>query len=380
MAPRISALLNRRQSGNGLKVATDECGRSDKANVRIRQVESFGKIYELRDEVMPSTHPGITVRFARKIISDGSARSDVVVKIRNKAKSFRGKKDERSWRLSTENFLQVPTFRNVAQIYEVLEDKECYYIVMEKLHGNDLFELLAHSRSQQARGEKLPWTREQLGTHVCKELLKALQHLHKNGLIHKDLKLENVMLHPDTEEAKGSPTRQSVVLIDFDTVEEWCPSSPTAKDVLGTDQYIAPEAYSGNYSPKSDVFAVGVIVYKVLTGVYPYDENIFDDDPGENYVGSPKMSQIKGRLKEARVDFQREPWPRMPEARSLVEKMLLCDENERIGVEEAMKCKWMAAALAAEEAEKAGEDTSNMLKTLEDEASDAAKGQECERE
>eukprot|EP00397_Hematodinium_sp_SG-2012_P015269 GEMP01015545.1.p1 GENE.GEMP01015545.1~~GEMP01015545.1.p1 ORF type:complete len:393 (+),score=56.02 GEMP01015545.1:181-1359(+) len=369
---RLSGLLSRRPlASHGLKVDTEkECAKNtDGRAVSIRFVNNFSAMYELKEEVMASSHPGIYVRFARKLSSGASSKpSDVVIKIRNKLESFRGKRDERTWRINTEHFLAVPTFRNLAQIYEVLEDIECYYIVMEKLDGNDLFELLAHARSQLSSGAKLPWTKEDLGTHVCKELLLALSHLHRNGLIHKDLKLENVMLHPDTTDVIGSPTRQAVKLIDFDTLEEWEPLSPAAKDVLGTDQYIAPEAYSGNYSPKSDIFAVGVIVYKVLTSAYPYNENIFDDDPGENYVGSPKMNQIRGRLKVAEVDFERDPWPLMPEARKVVQKMLRYDVNERISVDEALKCKWMADALKSDEASKGGNNqhrTSEMVKTFE---------------
>merc|ERR1719327_1440077 len=78
-------------------------------------------------------------------------------------------------------------------------------------------------------------------------------------------------------------------LIDFDTVQDWEPMSPKAKDVLGTDGYIAPEAYGGEYSPASDVYAVGVIMYKLLTGRFPSRPDIFDDEPGENWVGSEAM-------------------------------------------------------------------------------------------
>lgn len=49
-------------------------------------------------------------------------------------------------------------------------------------------------------------------------------------------------------------------------MEEWNSSGPKGRHVLGTDQYIAPEAYEGKYSPASDIFAVGVIAYKMLTG------------------------------------------------------------------------------------------------------------------
>merc|ERR1719454_316917 len=99
------------------------------------------------------------------------------------------------------------------------------------------------------------------------------------------------------------PSPKSVKVIDFDTLDKWTPLSPAAKDVVGTDQYIAQEAYAGKYSPLSDMFAVGVIAYKLLSGKFPFHDEIFDDEAGENWVGSPKMLQIRRRLKVAKVDF-----------------------------------------------------------------------------
>ena len=68
-------------------------------------------------------------------------------------------------------------------------------------------------------------------------------------------------------------------------------------DILGTDMYIAPEVYEGEYSPLSDAFAVGVILYRLATGEFPFPSWIYDDERGENYVGHPKMSAIGHRLR-----------------------------------------------------------------------------------
>eukprot|EP00435_Cladocopium_sp_Y103_P054433 s345_g17.t1 len=138
---------------------------------------------------------------------------------------------------------------------------------------------------------------------------------HASGRIHKDLKAENVMVDlPAAESPKGRANRKerlmdggdaqspaSVKLIDFDTVEDWEPTSPKAKDVLGTDGYIAPEAYLGDYSPASDIYSIGVVMYKLLTGRFPSREDIFDDKPGENWVGSPAMKRIHERLKTEKL-------------------------------------------------------------------------------
>eukprot|EP00928_Gymnodinium_smaydae_P009166 TRINITY_DN13394_c0_g2_i3.p1 TRINITY_DN13394_c0_g2~~TRINITY_DN13394_c0_g2_i3.p1 ORF type:complete len:192 (+),score=31.50 TRINITY_DN13394_c0_g2_i3:208-783(+) len=138
----------------------------------------------------------------------------------------------------------------------------------------------------------------------------------------------------------GDLSPPSAKLIDFDTVQDWEPSSPKARDVLGTDGYIAPEAYGGQYSPASDIYCVGVILYKLLTRKFPFRSEIFDDQPGENWVGSPAMARIQERLKHEKIDFQRPPLNKCPAVADLLAKMLAFDAAERPSAEEAMGHPW----------------------------------------
>jgi len=224
--------------------------------------------------------------------------------------------------------LNLPASDCIARVYDVLEDQKTYYIVMEKVEGMDLFELL-QSEGRMPIGQ---------AKAILRELMKAVNDLHAQGCIHKDLKLENIMVDPkspgspkgqkfqkDEDEEPMSPT---VKLIDFDTVENYNPKSK-AKSVVGTDQYIAQEAYAGNYSFASDIFSVGVIAYRLISGRFPFKNGMFDDKPGENWVGSPKMKQIQDRLKHFSVDFENAPWPDEPKARELTRWMLQTNERDR---------------------------------------------------
>merc|ERR1719428_1196620 len=103
-------------------------------------------------------------------------------------------------------------------------------------------------------------------------------------------------------------------LVDFDFTDEWEPSSPRAKAVVGTDGYIAPEAYLGDMNPKSDVFSAGVILYVLVTGYLPYDDELFDDAEGENVVGSEKMKKIYEKMLKYKVDWESKTWRRLPRA------------------------------------------------------------------
>ena len=66
------------------------------------------------------------------------------------------------------------------------------------------------------------------------------------------------MTEPKSPKSPKSPSM--LKLIDFDFTEEWEPSTPKSKSVVGTDGYIAPELYLGDFSPKTDIFSVGVIM------------------------------------------------------------------------------------------------------------------------
>ncbi|CAK0904387.1 unnamed protein product [Prorocentrum cordatum] len=232
--------------------------------------------------------------------------------------------------------LNMPQSEVICELMEVIETDKNYYVAMEKVDGQDLFETMMQENIRHVDARE-----------IVKQILLALDILHSAGRIHKDLKLENVMVDMDSPKVRASGSvisEGSVVslksadsiaspvsakLIDFDTVENWEPSSPKSKDVLGTDGYIAPEAYLGIYSPASDMYCVGVIMYKLLTKRFPSRKDMFDDKPGENYVGSPAMKRIYNRLKVTPMDFSRSPLDKCPVAAALLKALLAFDGSQR---------------------------------------------------
>merc|ERR1711964_220055 len=118
----------------------------------------------------------------------------------------------------------------------------------------------------------------------------AVGSMHKEGLIHRDLKLENVMV--DLESPRRRRRRASlsspaqVKIIDLDSVRNWVENSPSVKKVVGTGGYMAPEAYGGDYSPASDMYSIGVIMYVLLTKRWPHPPKMFEIRPEEICVGS----------------------------------------------------------------------------------------------
>lgn len=299
---------------------------------------------------MPSCHRDMEVRYA--LAKRNKSLGQVIIKVRRKPGSFRTKQEEQTWRASTELCLNLPASSSVCQIYEVLDTPKAYYVVMEKVGGMDLCETV-HSAG------RLPL---QEVKEIIHQLLQGVAEMHANGCIHKDIKLENVMLERATSTSptscSSSPSNKfnatrsqvscqssacspcSVKLIDFDTLIDWSPKTPKAKEIVGTNQYIAPEAYKGHYSPSSDMFSVGVIMYHLLTGAFPFDDRIFDDERGGHQVGHPTMQDISSRMMMAEIRWDQRVFTSDPAAKRLLEKLLATSAAARPSASAALKHPW----------------------------------------
>ena len=113
---------------------------------------------------------------------------------------------------------------------------------------------------------------------VARDVLATLCHLHKQGILHRDIKPDNLVMHLQDDPSTGRKL-QKVALIDFDHADaEFSPqaSRSLARHCYGTARFNAPEAFLGMYSAHTDLYSVGVIVYLLLTGEMPYPSDFFD--------------------------------------------------------------------------------------------------------
>merc|ERR1719473_1371050 len=337
----------------GVETSNHSVGGDEKAKVQIEKritkiPKPFREMYVVEQEIHDG---GEQCRIKRvRSTSDGK---HYVVKVQLKQK-IRGR-NEALFRRMTERMMNLPDSPNVIKVFACYEDERYFYTLLESLQGGDLFDFFRVLTSDTLEPDVV----EKEVRKIIGSLLDSLQHLHNQGLIHKDVKLENIVFK---EKAAGTPksartpkrrfsggsgmaaepvSPTGMRLIDFDFLEEWEPTSPKSKAVLGTDGYIAPEAYLGSACPKSDVFSTGVVLYLLIAGRFPFDDAIFDDGPNENYVGSPKMSEIHGKLEKYKVRFGRSFDP-FPEARDLCRQMLECDVNRRPDAVEALKHPWFS--------------------------------------
>lgn len=142
---------------------------------------------------------------------------------------------------------------NIAQIFDVGEDKGRNYIVMELCRGTLLRDVISFEGPMQERRLK----------NAVAQLLSALEVAHKQGIVHRDLKPDNIMLGPSDE----------LKLMDFGIAKIAGDGTMTsAGQVIGSPAYMSPEQVMGApVDARSDIFSVGAVIYECLTGRKPFD-------------------------------------------------------------------------------------------------------------
>lgn len=140
---------------------------------------------------------------------------------------------------------------NIIKLHEIYEDQEYLFMVQE---------FCECSFSQFFK--KTPMNEENLKV-LLKQLLSALVYCHKIGVIHRDIKAQNIMF-------SNSDDLTSLKLIDFGLSAQADAQKASLSRAMGTAAYLAPEVILGEYNEKVDIWSVGVLIYYMLNGVPPF--------------------------------------------------------------------------------------------------------------
>ena len=142
---------------------------------------------------------------------------------------------------------------NIVNLLDVCRDGDCQYLVMEYVPGKTLEDVITQ------KGALAPQTAAQITLRV----LSALQHAHNNGIIHRDIKSQNILVH----------SAGLIKVADFGIARVAGRSTLTKTDtVMGSVHYFSPEQAKGEaVTYASDLYSVGVVMYEMLTGRLPFD-------------------------------------------------------------------------------------------------------------
>eukprot|EP00934_Nitzschia_sp_Nitz4_P002244 Nitzschia sp. Nitz4//scaffold89_size161592//6593//10007//NITZ4_002359-RA/size161592-snap-gene-0.130-mRNA-1//1//CDS//3329559559//2244//frame0 len=201
---------------------------------------------------------------------------------------------------------------NIVQLYEVYEEKAFCYLVMELMQGGELLEVII---------EKKTFT-EKEARNSTRCVLSALAYMHDKKVAHRDIKPENLLLsvHKDLN---------SIKLADF-SFAKYVKKKNSCTTLCGTPGYLAPEMLEKYpaYDVKCDVWSVGCLLFLLLGGYLPFDDD--DDDV------------VFDQTRDGQFEFRPEFWNSVSTgAKELVARMLTVNARKRISAGKALQSNWI---------------------------------------
>lgn len=227
--------------------------------------------------------------------------------------------------------------RNIVSMYELYTAPKQLWMILELIDSGDLRSYLNKNKSHY---------NEKMKAFHMKQILSGVHYLHSMGVIHRDIKLENILLkkNGDVYDAKIADFGLSALVRLGENGYDLQYSSKRKKftglhEPWGTAEYESPELLDGAYGPQADVWAVGCLLYEMLTY-----RKAFAPRPGEK-----TLEFMYQRIKQGSVDYKSPIWKVISEdAKALVQGLLRVDPKKRLSASEAKKHKWISTHVPPE--------------------------------
>ena len=214
---------------------------------------------------------------------------------------------------------------NIIKLYEVYEEEDYIYLILEYCVGGELDERLICKIE-----EGIIFT-EKEAANIFKKMMLGISYIHSCGICHRNLKTDNILFltKEDDSELKLISFELSMIY-SFNTFNQDKKNDEKKirmKKLVGNIYFISPEVIEGNYNEKCDIWSAGVILYFLLSGEPPF--NGMNDE------------EIFNKIKKKKFDFPDKEWKNISkEAKDLIKKMI-CDENNRLSAQEVLEHEWV---------------------------------------
>ncbi len=203
---------------------------------------------------------------------------------------------------------------NIVKIYEFYDTKKNYFIITEYCKHGELYSYIKYS-----------YTETQLAV-LFYQVFSGLCYLHDNHILHRDLKLENIMISEIEKDLSSNYDFFWIKIIDFGTAKIF-KKSKNERTVVGSSYYIAPEVLKQKYNEKCDTWSVGVILYMLIVGRAPFDGKT-DEEIIEN-IKKGKYNKKHPKLVNSSEEVQ-----------NLVFSLLETNIKKRLSSKEALNHPW----------------------------------------
>ena len=203
---------------------------------------------------------------------------------------------------------------NVVKIIEFYSTDDAYYIITDYCQCGELYNQIKHRYNE-----------NQLAV-LFYQVFSGLCYLHTNNIVHRDLKLENILI---TEIELDEQTQRKyfwIKIIDFGTAKIF-EKNKSEKAIVGSSYYIAPEVLKKAYNEKCDTWSAGVLLYMMLVGRAPFDGK--DDEEIIENIEKGQFNKNHRKLIAASREIQ-----------DLVSKLLEVNPTVRLSASEALKHPW----------------------------------------
>jgi len=207
------------------------------------------------------------------------------------------------------DILKAMDHPNIVKAHEVYHHKKQIYIILELCDGGDLYNRLPYSEMDAA--------------YITGKLLSAIKYMHDHGIVHRDLKFENIIF-----ESKHS--KAEIKVIDFGLSKKFASTQiGVMHEGVGTLYSMSPQVLQGVYGSQADLWSCGVIIYMLLSSHRPFY--------------SKKRKIMIDKIMRCDYSFGKSYWdPVSSEAKDMISNLLVIDPKQRMDSTKALKHKWLS--------------------------------------
>ena len=211
------------------------------------------------------------------------------------------------------DILKIGQHPNIIKLYDIYENENYIYIIMEYCSGGDLLSYFEYHEYE------LP---ESKVCEIIHKLSMAIYYLHSYGIVHRDLKPENILMTDISDTA-------DIRLLDFG-LSKIIGNEEKCTEPYGTLSFVAPEVLQGKpYDKSVDLWSIGIITFLLLCGYLPFDDKHSEREIARQTIQDP-------------VPYEKKIWDKYsPEAKAFVDGLLQKKPEKRYTIKEVLEHPWI---------------------------------------